>query len=326
MRSLFNIQDISTFRSELMGWSILWIMMLHFTFTQIKPLGFVAQYGFAGVDIFMLVSGFGLYCSLQSNNNILHFYKKRLLRIFPTYYFLGIFASILIFHDNIIEYLYRYSTLGFWFGDTFWEWFIPSIIILYLLSPQLTVLLDKGRGVLLFCLCIFIIFVSYYIINHGDFLDCEHFFFLYRIPAFIFGMACSYWIKNNASMKYFYIFLLIGVPFFIWLFPRHHQIYNYKYLSLLFLLPLFTIVFILISKHVSKVNPLMRIIGNASLEIYLVQSMFFYAIIINKQIIIPPIWHDTITISLIIFCSITGIFIHWGTDKLFRSLSLYQQK
>ena len=57
----FELKDISTYRSELMGWSILWIMMLHFTFTQVKPLGFIAQYGFAGVDIFMLVSGLGLF-------------------------------------------------------------------------------------------------------------------------------------------------------------------------------------------------------------------------------------------------------------------------
>ena len=47
MKALFEIKDISTYRSELMGCAIVWIMMLHFTFTQIKPLGFVAQYGFA---------------------------------------------------------------------------------------------------------------------------------------------------------------------------------------------------------------------------------------------------------------------------------------
>ena len=73
-----------------MGYSILWIMMLHFTFIQVKPLGFVAQYGFAGVEIFMMVSGFGLFFSLEKDASLKHFYKKRLLRIFPTYYILGI--------------------------------------------------------------------------------------------------------------------------------------------------------------------------------------------------------------------------------------------
>ncbi len=77
----FSIKDISVYRSELMGWAILWIMMLHFTFTQIKPFGFIAQYGFAGVEIFMLVSGYGLYFSLEKDSRLLRFYKKRLLRI-----------------------------------------------------------------------------------------------------------------------------------------------------------------------------------------------------------------------------------------------------
>ena len=108
MNRLFTFKDISTYRSELMGWAILWIMMLHFTFTQIKPLGFLAQYGFAGVEIFMFVSGFGLYFSLDKDNNLFRFYKRRLLRIFPTYYILGIFASFLLYYDSVITYLFRY--------------------------------------------------------------------------------------------------------------------------------------------------------------------------------------------------------------------------
>ena len=319
MRKFFNIQDISTYRSELMGWSILWIMMLHFTFTQIKPLGFIAQYGFAGVDIFMLVSGLGLYYSLHSNHNILQFYKKRLLRIFPTYYFLGFFTCILFFQDSITNYLYRFSTLGFWTGGLYWEWYIPSIVILYLLSPFLKYLLDKRYFILLFCLCISILVITYYMICQGDIIDRAHFFFLYRIPAFVLGMVCAYWIKNNISTKYYYAFLWAGIPFFICFFPQHHQIYNFKYFSLLFLLPLFTIVFILISKHINCINPIIKMIGNASLEIYLVQTIFFYAII-NKLIIISPMWHDTITVLLIFFCCYTGIVAHWIIDKLLKFL------
>lgn len=73
---LFSLQDISKYRSELMGWAIIWIMMLHFRFIHIKPLGFLAQYGFAGVDIFMLVSGFGLYYSLEKTTNSYHILRE----------------------------------------------------------------------------------------------------------------------------------------------------------------------------------------------------------------------------------------------------------
>ena len=297
-----------------MGWSILWIMMLHFTFTQIKPLGFIAQYGFAGVEIFMLVSGLGLFYSLHSNHNIIQFYKKRLLRIFPTYYILGIFASFLLFHDNIIDYLYRYSTVGFWAGGLYWEWYIPSIVILYLLSPLFKYILDKRYFILLFCIGVSILVITYYIICQRNILDRVHFFFVYRIPAFILGMVCAYWIKNNISTKYYYAFLIAGIPIFCYFFPQHHQLSNYKYFSLLFLLPFFTLLFIVISKYIKKYNPIIRAIGNASLEIYLVQSILFYALT-NDLVIIPSVWHDTITVSLIFLCSIIGIIIHWAMSK-----------
>ena len=83
-KAIWGYKDISTYRSELMGWAILWIMMLHFDFNQIKPLGFIAQYGYAGVEIFILVSGFGVFFSLEKDNSIIRFYKKRLLRFAVT--------------------------------------------------------------------------------------------------------------------------------------------------------------------------------------------------------------------------------------------------
>ena len=192
MRNFSTIRDISTYRSELMGWAILWIMALHFTFTQIKPLGFLAQYGFAGVDIFIFVSGFGLFYSLEKNSHIIPFYRKRFLRIFPTYYFLGIFASILLYHDNAITYLFRYTTIGFWTGGVYGEWYIPSIVFLYLLTPFIKKLYDRRLFIIIIlfvCLCLIIsyIIVANNYINKGE----PHFFLLYRIPSFIFGKTNS---------------------------------------------------------------------------------------------------------------------------------------
>ena len=140
---IINYKDISTYRSELMGWSILWIMMLHFTFNQVKPLGFIAQYGYAGVDIFLFVSGFGLFISLEKDNNLLNYYRKRLLRILPTYYILGFITNLLLTHDDILMFLFRYSTIGFWIGKEYAEWFIPSIILLYILAPFIKKLIDN---------------------------------------------------------------------------------------------------------------------------------------------------------------------------------------
>lgn len=315
MKQIFSIKDISTYRSELMGWAIIWIMMLHFTFTQIKPLGFIAQYGFAGVEIFMMVSGLGLFFSLDKNNSIWSFYQKRVLRIFPTYYMLGLFASILLFHDNVLNYFFRYSTIGFWTGGPYWEWYVPSIVVLYIIAPLLKKLIDNEHIIIIVCLSIIIFIISYFIIAN-EIIEAKdpHFFLLYRIPAFMFGMVSAYWIKKNTSIKYYFILLLIGLPCFALLFPHHHEIYNYKYFSLVFLLPLFLICFIMISKYTRFINPILATIGRASLEIYLIQAILFYAIITGK-LNIASMWHDTITVILIVISSLLGIFAHWLVDR-----------
>ena len=316
MNRLFKLKDISTFRSELMGWAILWIMMLHFTFTQIKPLGFVAQFGFAGVELFILVSGFGLFLSLDKNSNLTHFYKKRFLRIFPTYYLLGIFASIFLYHDTIITYVFRYTTIGFWIGGVYGEWYIPSIVILYLFAPFLKKLYDRKLFYLIVSVCYIGFLTSYILIVNNYITKGEpHFFLLYRIPAFLFGMACAYWIKKGISEKYYYYLLIAGIPFFILLFPLHHEIYNFKYFSLVFLLPIITLCFIIISKLIRPINPLFSTIGKASLEIYIIQGMFFHAIL-TGLIIIPSEYHDMISFLLIIISSVLGITFHWLMDKI----------
>ena len=315
MNHLFTTKDISTYRSELMGWSIMWIMMLHFTFTQIRPLGFLAQYGFAGVDIFMFVSGFGLYFSLEKNSHILSFYKKRFLRIFPTYYILGIFASILLYHDSFLTYLFRYTTIGFWTGGVYSAWYIPSIVFLYLWTPLLKKLYDYNFLVVIVFICIFCLITSYILVANNYIPKSDpHFFLLYRIPSFLFGMTCEKKKKNGFSNTYYYYILMVGIPFFIYLYPHHHEIYNYKYFSTVFLLPIFTSLLIVISKHCHPINPIISKIGQASLEIYIIQGMFFQAIV-SEIITIPADYHDIISFLFIILSSTLGIVVHWLIDK-----------
>lgn len=311
----FELKEIATYRSELMGWAIVWIMMLHFTFVQIKPLGFIAQYGFAGVDIFMMTSGLGLYFSLEKNNHIDQFYKRRLIRIFPTYYILGLFASLILFQDTILKYLFRYSTIGFWTDGPYWEWYVPSIVMLYFIAPLLKKLIDKKFLVLIACLAVIIWGISYIIVAK-EIIEARdpHFFFLYRIPTFMFGMVCAYWIRNTTSVKSYFIIMLMGIPCFILQFPRHHEIYNFKYLSLVFLLPLFVFCFITITRYIKLLNPIIKAAGKASLEIYLIQAIFFQAIC-TGQLYISPMWHDAITFTLILTSILLGIFTHWIIDK-----------
>ena len=57
-------KSLSKFRSEIMGLACLWVMFHHNAFdwpNALEPLKRFALYGNLGVDIFLLLSGVGLY-------------------------------------------------------------------------------------------------------------------------------------------------------------------------------------------------------------------------------------------------------------------------
>lgn len=80
------------YRSELMGFFILWIVWYHLPYMEtIEIFKVVKNNGAIGVDAFVLLSGFGIWFSLSKDSfevkNILNFYKRRFARLIPSYYF-----------------------------------------------------------------------------------------------------------------------------------------------------------------------------------------------------------------------------------------------
>ena len=116
-------------------------------------------------------------------------------------------------------------------------------------------------------------------------------------------------------MKWYFLILLIALPFFLWFFPQHHRLYIFKYYSLAFLLPVFTLCFVLLSKYVRFPSPVIKKMGEASLEIYLIQGIFFTLVISGKTETFTQ-WHDVLTILMIIASTLLGIASHWLIDKV----------
>lgn len=77
--------SISKYRTQLMGFAMLWIMIYHIGIdvTFLNP---ITRSGYLGVDIFIFLSAYGLYHGFKKYSSIKIFYKKRILRILPTYY------------------------------------------------------------------------------------------------------------------------------------------------------------------------------------------------------------------------------------------------
>ena len=123
----YHYKLISTERAALMGFAILWVMFFHSAadLSNIPVIGIIKRFGNLGVDIFLLLSGLGLFYSANKisyeNNNIAacikNFYIKRLLRIvpativcmFPWYLYLYRNESV-----NPIRFIADISSISYW--------------------------------------------------------------------------------------------------------------------------------------------------------------------------------------------------------------------
>lgn len=82
-----RLTDITKYRSHWMGAAILWVVLLHSGFDiSFAPLAYFRELGYAGVDIFVFASGIGLYCSYTRDHAPAAFLKRRVSRLYPTYF------------------------------------------------------------------------------------------------------------------------------------------------------------------------------------------------------------------------------------------------
>ena len=66
---------------------------------------YLSQLGKYGVELFFVVSGYLACFSLSDDSSVINFYKKRLIRILPLYYF----CIFYFFLDRIFDFQ-KYST------------------------------------------------------------------------------------------------------------------------------------------------------------------------------------------------------------------------
>jgi peptidoglycan/LPS O-acetylase OafA/YrhL len=187
---------VGKYRQMLMGLMILWIVFLHmhiaFPITMWgQGLRFFQGCGILAVDIFFLLSGFGL-CFSKSGPNIFRFFKKRVFRVLPAYWVvIGIETILLILANNGISigrFFRLFLGLEFPLTGNLDYWFVSAIIICYMLFPFINHILGKknllknAAGAISICLLIGIL-ISFSGI-------CSYLLvFILRIPSFILGIV-----------------------------------------------------------------------------------------------------------------------------------------
>ena len=274
-------KNLSRYRSELMGLAILWVMLFHayeFHF-YILPLDVFKQFGFAGVDIFILLSAMGLYVSLAktSDGNLARFYKRRVTRILPAYWLVvGLYSLCLILCRRIrwSTALWSLSTLHYWFRipDTF-NWYVPAILAFYLLTPFYVRLFNRCAWKGLLTAAMFPISYGIYRLSiplHLNYTED----FICRIPAFSLGILMGYFLLTERSLTLRHCALwsagsLVGIVLAVL------RLLNRFYINPCYVIGLLLVPIVLICSKGLDLLPgdslrrILRLLGESSLEIYL---------------------------------------------------------
>ena len=194
-------KDVSRYRGELMGAAILFIILFHVPLARSDMFFGLRRCGNIGVDMFLFLSGIGLWYSWVKNPSVSHFYKRRLLRIFPTWLVISSIYYLQRFNFETGDYLDLFLDItvnwGFWLNDELTFWYVPAIMMLYLWAPLYMKLVQRHPvyrwlPVLMICWCVIVQWVVpvHQAVGHIE-------IFWSRVPIFFIGINCGELVRKD---------------------------------------------------------------------------------------------------------------------------------
>lgn len=206
-RSEFSWKILSSYRSQIMGIAIIWIMFFHWPelFRSIPLVSFIMKRGMTGVEMFLLVSGIGLFYSMTKNDDFKEFYIKRALRVLVPYLVISLPYWIwqdIYLNRGIRKFFLDYSLIAFWKNGDRKVWYIALILVLYAVYPFLFQYFQKGavksRKAALMALSLFLPFLIY-AVNPSYFKVTEIAF--WRISSFVLGSLLAVWVMEGHKFR-----------------------------------------------------------------------------------------------------------------------------
>lgn len=245
-------QLVSTRRTHFMGWAMILVWIYHFFLYTYNPIGPLSRS--IGVDVFLFLSGFGLFYS-YNKNTISKFYYNRYSKILFLFIILCLSISYIDGKGNLIGYLITYN---YWTGQKSADWYLSFIISLYWLFPFFIRFVNsfKFKSYFLSLLFSTIALLVLKIMGNGDVgvywrLECG----ISRIPIFILGIIFAQVdISKQDLLRQSIMSIVIFTPLALFLSPT-------------IAFSLFTLFYIYILSKIPN-NIILNYIGNHTLEIY----------------------------------------------------------
>lgn len=223
--------------------------------------------GYIGVDIFLLLSGFGL-CYSYDKYNLKEFYIRRFSRILPLFIIMKLLSNMLFrVEGSLWDLLCECSAILTFYnlGGTGIDWFTAAILQFYIFFPLLYIIGKRFPKQLTIISHLVVIPILLLI---GKQMLPEHCLFVSRIPIFCLGISLYHVFKTNKEFSFFgYTYMILAVLGLCFLF---HSYKIMRFYSFSLLCPfLLVLICYLIEKYEHKKYMIgIQTIGNKSLEIY----------------------------------------------------------
>lgn len=283
-----KLENTLRYRSVWMGLAMLWVVIYHASSSLIH-ISFFKNIGYGGVDLCLFASGVGCYYSLSKNDDIGSFLKRRVARIFPTYWcflpfwFLYAFSAFKMKFPDVLGNIF--GVQNFTGKGNAFNWYISAIVLFYILAPYMKKVVDKYDSFIKQALVVVLLFALSIPFWHSNTLIIT----VTRLPIFYLGMLFAKSCKNQKTLSVlkFAAYLAITVLGFVLLWVAFHQFREYRWKNGLYWYPFIMItpglcvgVSLLMnlfekSKFTSWIVKVLSFIGKYSFEIYLTHILIF---------------------------------------------------
>ena len=221
-----EIRDLSRYRNQLMGVAMLMVMLFHVGGMRHDTLLYcLSRCGNVGVDVFLFLSGIGLWFSWSKLREpsggtpqpivpaLKTFFRRRYVRIYPAWLVVACLYYVPLYADGKLgladTLLSIAANWGFWEHDELTFWFIPAIMMLYTVAPAYMELIRRHAvwrwmPVVAMLLCVL---VQYWPPLHHAVGHLEIFFS--RIPIFLLGVNAGLWVADNRRLEPSALWLLL---------------------------------------------------------------------------------------------------------------------
>jgi len=287
----FEMENLSKYRNVIMGLAIISIIIFHFTddcsIYSYNYKGWIYYFnkyiGSSGVDIFLCLSGIGLYYSFKKNTNLKEFYKKRFIKVLIPYFILCLPALIwrYIIYENIgmVEVFKYFTFISFFQKGGIWFWYIFLISFCYLIFPYIFNVFDEEQSIYSEQMRM-LIFFTFFVVMGMWLFDYNNSLFgniniaFLRLPSFIFGcyLGKQAYYKRKIPKSQLLFFIIMSV---CCLYLRMtNRLMVTRFVLAFFAMSLMLVIILLLDKFkhlkiVNKISNIFETIGKYTLELYL---------------------------------------------------------